>query len=103
MITLNLVLRNNWYDEAKAGRKRVEYRSMTDLLGKPSKWYGQIWLKRHQITRVRFHRGYTATTLLFNVVKIDIGPCPYAGWSGDYYRVHFTEPNTEITHGRAKP
>lgn len=89
--TLKLTLTHLWYDETASGRKRVEYRSMTDECGKPSRWYSQIWLKRHQITRVRFSRGYTPTTLLFDVVKIDIGPCPIPGWEGDFYRLHFKD------------
>lgn len=88
---LNLVLTGHWYDETTAGRKRVEYRSMLNARGKPSRWYGEIWLKRHQIKHVRFSRGYTPTTQLFSVVKIDIGPCHLPGWLGDYYRIHFTE------------
>jgi hypothetical protein len=95
--TLNLVLTNHWYDETAAGRKRVEYRSMTGPDGKPTRWYGQIWTKRHEFARVRFSRGYTPTTQLFDIVKIDIGPCHIPGWSGDFYRVHFIEPNTEVT------
>jgi hypothetical protein len=90
-VTLKLFLTHHWFDETRAGRKRVEYRSMTEENGKPSRWYGQLWVKRHQITHVRFSRGYTPTTLLFKVVKIDIGPCPIPGWEGDYYRIHFTE------------
>lgn len=97
--TINLVLTNHWYDETAHGRKRVEYRAMTQTIAKgpkigqvvPSKWLHQLWHRRHQIKRVRFSRGYTSTTQTFAVVKIDIGPCPIPGWSGDYYRIHFTD------------
>lgn len=96
-LTLKLVLTHHWYDETAAGRKRVEYRTMTEADGKPSRWYGQIWLKRHEIKRVRFARGYTPTTQVFDVLKIDIGPCHIPGWSGDFYRIHFTEPNIAVS------
>ncbi len=91
-MTLHLVLTHHWYDETASGRKRVEYRSLLDPeTRKPSIWYGRIWLKRHMIDRVRFARGYTPTTQTFAVTKIDIGPCPIPGWSGDFYRIHFTD------------
>jgi hypothetical protein len=89
-MTLKLNLTFHWYDETAAGRKRVEYRATTKEDGKPSRWYGEIWLKRNEITAVRFARGFTPTTITFAVVKIDIGPCPIPGWEGDFYRIHFT-------------
>lgn len=90
-ICLKLVLTNHWYDETVAGRKRVEYRSMTTPEGKPSIWYGRLWCKRHQIKQARFHRGMTPTVQTFNVIKIDIGPCNIPGWEGDFYRIHFCD------------
>ena len=76
---------------------------MTRPDGTASRWYGQIWTKRHQITRVRFSRGYTPTSQLFAVLKIDIGPCPIPGWVGDFYRVHYTEPNIQVSHQGRSP
>lgn len=96
-LTLKLVLTHHWYDETVSGRKRVEYRSMTEADGKPSRWYSQIWTKRHEIKRVRFSRGYTPTMQVFDVVKIDIGPCHIPGWNGDFYRIHFSSPNGQIS------
>jgi hypothetical protein len=97
--TLHLVLTRHWYDETAAGRKRVEYRALTTplkdgpLKGEhiPSKWLEAIWLKQDTIAFVRFARAYTSTMMTFAVVKIDIGPCPIPGWSGDFYRIHFTD------------
>ncbi len=86
---INLVLTNHWYDETAAGRKRVEYRVMTGGGGGPSQYLGQLWHQRHTLKRVRFSRGYTPTTQTFDIVKIDVGPCPIPGWSGEYYRIHF--------------
>lgn len=89
---INLVLTNHWYDETAAGRKRVEYRSMINPEdGSPSRWLGELWHHRHTLEQVQFSRGYTPTTQTFDIVKIDVGPCPIPGWTGDYYRIHFKE------------
>ena len=83
--TLHLVLTRHWYDETAAGRKRIEYRAMSP------QWMRRIYEARASIQLVRFARGYTKTTQLFAVTLIDIGPCPIPGWSGDFYRIHFTD------------
>ena len=90
-MSLYLVLTYYWFHEVAAGRKRVEYRERSDW------WQKQIWEKRDKIKTVRFSRGYTQTILTVDVSKIDTGPCPYPGWPGTYYRMHFkkqhpTEP-----------
>lgn len=82
---LHLVLTYHWYDEIAAGRKTIEYRAMTHH------WDKLIWKRRKQIVEVRFARGYTKTVLVRSVVGIDIGPCPYHGWEGNYYRIHFAD------------
>ena len=81
---LHLVLTYRWFDEIRAGRKTVEYRAMG------GKWDKQIWGQRELITHARFQRAYDKNpkTILRRVTKIDIGQCPYPGWSGDYYRIH---------------
>ena len=86
---INLVLTGHWYDETAAGRKRVEYRMMKTEDGAPSRWLGELWHRKDTLKRVRFSRGYTPTTQTFDIVKIDIGPCPIPGWPGEYYRIHF--------------
>jgi len=89
---LHLVLTYHWFDEMLAGRKDVEYRYLSN------KWERDIWAKREQITHARFQRAYdkNPATILRRVTKIDIGPCPYPGWSEDYYRIHL-----EPIHSRA--
>lgn len=82
---LHLVLTHHWYDETAAGHKRIEYRCM-----KP-RWMRLIYERRDMIKRVRFSRGYTRTTQTFAVDKIDLGPCPIPGWSGQYFRIHFSD------------
>ena len=84
-LVLCLVLSFHWYDETESGRKRVEYRKMS------THWTKLIWGRRHEITHVRFQRGFmhNPPTLMFEVEKIDIGPCPIDGWNDQYYRIHF--------------
>jgi hypothetical protein len=85
MKILHLVLTEHWYDETAAGRKSVEYRRIDS-----PKWKKEIWERREQITHVRFQRGFKKNPpkMLFEVEKIDIGPCPIDGWDGDYFRIH---------------
>lgn len=89
-VVLHLVLTHHWYDQTESGAKRTEYRTMTE------RWKRQIWDRRERITAVRFARGYTSRTLTRSVESIDVGPCPIPGWSGDYYRIHFSaSPNSK--------
>jgi len=88
MITNNILkiaLRFHWYDETEIGNKRIEYRRICDT------WTTQIWNKREILTHVRFQRGFQTPIRhqMFEIVKIDIGPCPIEGWNDQYYRIHF--------------
>jgi len=82
MITVHLVLTYHWYDEMLAGRKHTEYRK------KGGMWDHLIWNRRATLTHAIFSRGYTSKTIWRPIQKIDIGPCPYDGWPGNYYRLH---------------
>jgi len=84
-LILVLVLTQHWFDEIAAGRKRVEYRERL------VHWETRIWNRRKELKYVRFLRGYTATEAIYAITHIDEGPCPYDGWEGTYYRVHFSE------------
>jgi len=93
-LIVHLVLTYHWFDEMIAGRKDIEYRSMTPH------WKRLIWDRRDRITDASFSRGYTSTTIRRPVQMIDVGPCPYNGWSASYYRLHLgpimtTAPNNE--------
>jgi len=81
-LVINLVLSFSWYDMMIAGLKDAEYRTVTAF------WTARIWRNRDLATHVLFHRGYTSPILMRTIRKIDIGGCPYPGWSGDYYRIH---------------
>lgn len=61
--TLDLVLAYRWFDKIASGEKRFEYREI-----KPY-WTARLSAKR--FNRVRFRRGYTSTTMLFELVSID--------------------------------
>jgi hypothetical protein len=78
---VHFVLKSHWHAEMRAGRKDVEYRAVTPY-----------WMKRltgRRITHATFSRGYTrAGRFTRPVTSIDVGPCPYPGWVGSYYRVH---------------
>ena len=79
-------LKKKWYDEILNGTKDVEYRKIKEF-----------WTKRLSKIQcgdiVTFRLGYKRTNgdIHAKVTKIDIGSCPYQGWSGDYYRIHFTK------------
>jgi hypothetical protein len=81
--TVTLVLTYRWFDLIASGEKRVEYRRIIPY------WTRRIWNRRDNIVTVRFSRGYTRYTTTHRVTKINIGPCPYDGWDGVYYRIHF--------------
>lgn len=80
---LHLVLTHHWFDEIVHGDKRIEYRSMSDT------WIKRIYRQRQTMKFVVFHRGYTSEKSIRKITKIDVGPCPYDGWNGEYIRIHF--------------
>ena len=81
-ITLRLVLAHHWFDAIERGTKTIEYRAMSPH------WTRLIWNRRDRISAVVFQRGYTKRTLERPVASIDVGPCPYPGWPGNFYRIH---------------
>jgi len=68
-----------------SGEKRTEYRVV-----KP--YWEKRLTKLHDGTPVIFRCGYGRynPTIQANVISIDKGPCPYPGWDGEYFRIHFT-------------
>lgn len=86
MLVFNL--RKCWYDAIQSGEKRIEYRSV-----KP------YWEKRlaklgdGSVVAFKNGYGYAAPTLYAHVVSIDKGACPYPGWDGEYFRIHFVLPD----------
>lgn len=86
MKILDLILKGKWYDMIASGEKPEEYRVLSDhwvkrflllnsgrdgalkyLASLPT---DQVW---QEYTHVRVHRGYTSTTMLFEIKSIHIG------------------------------
>lgn len=65
-VTINAVLTYHWYGEIEAGRKRVEYRDISDY------WTERLWANgmSRRIKAIRFSRGYTNTRMTWEVVRI---------------------------------
>ena len=104
-------LKKKWYDLIASGEKTVEYRyvgsywakrlgfDLSDVGGDeignlaeirnpktllptflaPREWYA--------VFRLGYKRKHT--DIVRRITKIDIGPCPYEGFSGNYFRIHF--------------
>lgn len=64
MPTLDLVLSHHWYDKIASGEKRYEYREI-----KPY-WTKRLFSKPYNT--IRFRRGYTETTMDFELLGITI-------------------------------
>ncbi len=84
---LILHLERKWFARIWNGEKTVEYREV-----KPY-WDRRIgkWLGDNTPHFILFKIGYTSDgpRLLVQTCGIDVGPCPYPGWTGDYYRIRF--------------
>jgi hypothetical protein len=96
-LTIHLVLTRQWYDLTAAGEKLIEYREMTP------RWMRLIYERRDQITHVRFSRAYSKETITRRVHEIDVGPCPIPGWSGQYFRIHFSPNGSHEPRGEQAP
>lgn len=84
---LDLVLKHKWYDMIDSGEKGEEYRELKQYYARRILecygWYD--WCRtgckgcsvRHnnlsKVTHVRFHRGYTSTTMTFEIKGLSIG------------------------------
>ena len=89
---LDLVLKDKWYDMIAAGIKREEYREikpywtkriargcqlckgqsiMANCMSDCTLWLYEVF-NFNYFTNVRFHRGYTSTTMTFEVMEITI-------------------------------
>lgn len=63
MPKLDPVLTHHWYDKIESGEKSHEYREI-----KPY-WTRRLCAKRYDTVRLR--RGYTSTTMDFELIAID--------------------------------
>lgn len=84
---LVLPLKRGWFAKIWNGEKRTEYRAV-----KPY-WTKRIgaWVDDNAPRFILFRIGYARNTLamLAQTCGVDIGPCPYPGWDGEYYRIRF--------------
>lgn len=96
MKRLVLNLKKEWYDKIASGEKTVEYRKLSEYwvgrLCEPQPRHG-FWACGRPLRDfdvVEFRRGYTkADAIVRKFIKIDVGPCPYEGWNGNYFRIYF--------------
>lgn len=65
METLDLVLKGKWFDMIQSGIKREEYREIK------SYWTKRLFNKEY--SQVKFRRGYTKNSLIFQITDISIG------------------------------
>ena len=84
---LILPLKRMWFAKIWNGEKQTEYREV-----KPY-WTKRIgsWVGDNTPRFIVFQIGYQkdGLRLLVQTAGVDIGPCPYTGWEGDYYRIRF--------------
>ena len=80
----HLVLKRKWFAKIWNGEKTVEYRSLTPYWKRRLEKLGQRFF-------VEFMWGMkkNGPRILCQVHKVDIGKCPYPGWPGKFYRIHF--------------
>lgn len=84
---LVLNMKREWLAKVWNGEKTVEYRERKPYWDRRiGGWVGQ---RGKFVLMVLGYRRDTPAVLL-RVDKVDIGPCPYEGWTGEYYRLHFT-------------
>lgn len=90
-------LKREWYDKIASGEKTVEYRKLSRywryrLLFSPYLMHknGECLVPDGYVFAV-FRLGYSRKhpDIVRRIVKIDIGPCPYDGWDGEYFRIQF--------------
>lgn len=67
MILLELIVTGQWYDMIERGDKKEEYRTLSNH------WVSRIWYNKDKIKAIRFHRGYTNTTMTLKCEGITIG------------------------------
>lgn len=94
--TLHLVLTAVWYDQMKAGKKDVEYRQAN-----------AYWRERLEGAKapgkITFSRGYTSRHRITRpVLGITKGPCPYPGWTGEFYVIQLG-PIEDSNQPKLKP
>lgn len=85
--TIIFNLKREWYDKIVSGQKAVEYRNQsTHWIARLTDGGGRF----RGFKYAEFRLGYTKRGAIRRAItNIDIGPCPYDGWHGNYFRIHF--------------
>ena len=97
-------LKREWYDKIASGEKTVEYRKISEhwisrltftefakAFAREGKYMWSLEKCKGPDVFAVFRLGYSRKypDIMRRIVKIDIGTCPYDGWDGDYFRIHF--------------
>lgn len=87
-------LKREWYDKIASGEKTVEYRRNCrywDVRLRKVMMHTRGLILPHKDFVAVFRLGYSRKhpNIVRRITMIDIGPCPYPGWNGDYFRIHF--------------
>lgn len=100
---LDLVLKQKWYDMIDAGIKREEYREDSSYWRRrlliPQALSSTIQPGYKSYTHVRFHRGYTSTTMLWSIKSIRFG-IGRPDWGAPPHSVHIIELGSRTADGR---
>lgn len=85
-----------WYCQIANGEKLIEYRQVkpywhSRLIKGIRNFTGELIPKDwYAIFRLGYYGHNCAyPDIVRRIVKIDIGTCPYDGWDGEYFRIHF--------------
>ena len=103
MYILDLVLKHRWYDMIDAGLKREEYREDSAYWRRrllvPQALSSTITPGYRSYTHIRFHRGYTSTTMLWSIQSMHFGT-GRPDWGAPPHRVHIIKLGTKCAEGR---
>lgn len=100
-------LKKEWYDLIEGGEKDIEYRRICKHWARR---LGLAWpigdaddymishgvilaFGLYAVFRLGYSRKYP--DIVRRITMIDIGPCPYEGWDGKWFRIHFAKENAE--------
>ena len=96
-------LKGEWYrriasgdPEPETGKpKLIEYRKPSAFWWSRVRPFYRYGMPDDLYAVFRYGYGNAKPLLIRRIVGIDIGPCPYKGWRGNFIRFHF-EPNGEV-------
>lgn len=91
MIKPDLVLnmKRVWFAKIWNGEKTIEYREKKPYWKKRIGGWAGGFEPIFKFVEMRLGYKGDGPVLLIQVNSVDVGKCPYEGWTGDYYRLHF--------------